>query len=99
MSLKNILVFLIVFSPCLLMAQLDKKEKEIIRSVDRNEESALELLEKSVNINSGTMNFKGVQEVGRLFQSELDKLGFETKLTSGESYGRAGHLVATHQGK
>ena len=99
MSLKNTLVFLIFFSPCLLMAQLDKKEKEIIRSVDRNEESALELLEKSVNINSGTMNFKGVQEVGRLFQSELDKLGFETKLTSGEAYGRAGHLIATHQGK
>ena len=99
MSLKNTLVFLIFFSPCLLMAQLDKKEKEIIRSVDRNEESALELLEKSVNINSGTMNFKGVQEVGRLFQSELDKLGFETELTSGEAYGRAGHLVATHQGK
>jgi len=45
------------------------------------------------------MNFEGVKEVGRLFKSELDKLGFETKLTSGEAYGRAGHLVATHKGK
>ena len=99
MRFKSILVFLLILSPVLVMAQLDTKEKKIVSSVDQHEKEALELLKKAVNINSGTMNFEGVKEVGRLFKSELDKLGFETKLTSGEAFGRAGHLVATHKGK
>jgi glutamate carboxypeptidase len=45
------------------------------------------------------MNFEGVKKVGELFKSELDKLGFKTRLTSGEAYGRAGHLIATKEGK
>ncbi|GAA4312864.1 M20 family metallopeptidase [Pontixanthobacter gangjinensis] len=99
MSLKKLLVILIIFLPSILLAQLDKKEKKIVSSIDKNEKAALELLEKAVNINSGTMNFEGVREVGQLFKSELDKLGFKTELTSGEAYGRAGHLIATHEGK
>ncbi len=99
MSFKSLLVFLIAIFPGLLIAQLDKKEKAIINSIDKNEKQALDLLERSVNINSGTMNFEGVREVGRLYKKELDKLGFETRLTSGEAYGRAGHLIATHKGK
>ncbi|MBT8294986.1 MAG: M20/M25/M40 family metallo-hydrolase [Gramella sp.] len=93
-------LFLLLFTfPFLSSAQLDKKEKKIVASVDKHEEEALDLLKKAVNINSGTMNFSGVQEVGELFKDELNKLGFETRLTSGEAYGRAGHLVATHKGK
>ncbi|WP_026933312.1 M20/M25/M40 family metallo-hydrolase [Christiangramia echinicola] len=97
--LKFIVLIVTFIIPFLSVGQLDKKEKKIVQSVDQHEKEALELLEKAVNINSGTMNFEGVQEVGRLFKSELDKLGFETRLTSGEAYGRAGHLVATHKGK
>ncbi|WP_257710690.1 M20/M25/M40 family metallo-hydrolase [Gramella sp. MT6] len=78
---------------------MHKKEKKIVESVNKHEDAALELLTNAVNINSGTMNFEGVREVGRLFKTELDKLGFETRLTSGDAYGRAGHLVATHKGK
>ncbi|HKJ48229.1 MAG TPA: M20/M25/M40 family metallo-hydrolase, partial [Christiangramia sp.] len=99
MRIKGILVFLLILSPVLVMAQLDTKEKKIVRSIDQNEEEALELLTEAVNINSGTMNFEGVQEVGKLFKAELDKIGFKTQLTSGEAFGRAGHLVATHEGK
>ena len=95
------LFFLIqlIFVPFFLQAQLNKTEKEIIKSVDDHTEESLELLTRAVNINSGTMNFEGVREVARLFKEELDELGFETEITSGESFGRAGHLVATHEGK
>ncbi len=97
--LRSILFSLAIMIPNVSNAQLDRKEKKIIASVNKHEPQALKLLEKAVNINSGTMNFEGVREVGKLFQTELKKLGFETELTSGDAYGRAGHLVATHTGK
>lgn len=99
MNLRSIFLLLLCISPIISFSQLDRKEKKIVKSVDKHEADALELLTEAVNINSGTMNFEGVQKVGQLFKSELDKLGFETRLTSGEAYGRAGHLVATHTGK
>ena len=34
--------------------------------------AALELLERSVRVNSGTLNPEGVREVGRIFRAELD---------------------------
>lgn len=79
-------------------AQNSNTEKKIIKAVDNNTTEAIELLKKAVNINSGTMNFEGVMEVGNLFKFELDKLGFTTELTSGKEFGRAGHLVATREG-
>lgn len=80
-------------------SQSNKKELKIVKAVDKHSEEAIELIKTSVNINSGTMNFKGVMEVGELFKKELDKLGFTTQLTNGEAYGRAGHLIATRKGK
>ncbi len=70
-----------------------------MNSIDRNTEEAIVLLKKAVNINSGTLNFDGVKKVGELFKIEFDKLGFETELTNGEAYGRAGHLIAKREGK
>jgi len=80
-------------------AQKGRVEKRIIKSVDKHLDANLDLLKTSVNINSGTMNFEGVREVGRLYQDKLDALGFSTELTSGKAYGRAGHLVAKMDGK
>ncbi|MBU2929132.1 M20/M25/M40 family metallo-hydrolase [Winogradskyella psychrotolerans] len=80
-------------------SQNNRKEKSIVKAVDQHTEKAIALVKKTVNINSGTMNFDGVQEVGQLYKSELDKLGFKTELTKGDTYGRAGHLIATRQGK
>ena len=56
------------------------------------------LLERAVNINSGTQNFTGVREVGKLFAAELEALGFTTRWVDGSSFKRAGHLVAEHPG-
>jgi glutamate carboxypeptidase len=81
-----------------LLAELDAVERRIVEAVDAQQAAALELLEESVNINSGTMNFAGVQEVAVLFSAELDALGFETGWISGAEFGRAGHLVASRQG-
>ncbi len=73
-------------------------EATIVSYVDAHNAEALALLERAVNINSGTQNAKGVREVGAIFQAEFDKLGFRTRWIDGASWGRAGHLVAEHPG-
>lgn len=71
---------------------------KIVKSIDSRYDAALSLLKESVNINSGTMNFEGVRRVGALYMEELNKLGFETKWSPGESFNRAGHLTAVQRG-
>ncbi|WP_200830095.1 M20/M25/M40 family metallo-hydrolase [Aequorivita antarctica] len=81
------------------IAQNAKIERNIVKSVNKNLDASIELLKKTVNINSGSLNIDGVRKVGELYKAELDKLGFKTELTSGEAYGRAGHLIAKKEGK
>ncbi|NJN29012.1 MAG: M20 family metallopeptidase [Cyclobacteriaceae bacterium] len=80
-------------------AQLSKVEKKITSYVEANNASALKLLEEVVNINSGSMNFEGVQKVGQIFKARLDGLGFDTRWVDGKPFGRAGHLLGYHTGK
>ncbi|MEA3246958.1 MAG: M20/M25/M40 family metallo-hydrolase [Gemmatimonadota bacterium] len=79
-------------------AQLSPRELTIAGAVDRRAPSAIALLERLVNINSGTMNFAGVRAVGDVLREKLDSLGFTTRWVDGAAFGRAGHLVAEHPG-
>jgi len=76
---------------------LSAPEEKIIGSVDAAVPAGLILLERSVNINSGTMNFAGVREVGALFRERFDALGFTTRWVEGAAWNRAGHLIAEHK--
>ncbi|TMQ72625.1 MAG: M20 family metallopeptidase, partial [Candidatus Eisenbacteria bacterium] len=80
-------------------AGLDPTERALARAVDHRAPAALALLERAVNVNSGTMNFDGVRKVGRLFQSELEALGFKVRWVDGAGFGRAGHLIAERSGR
>jgi glutamate carboxypeptidase len=73
-------------------------ERRIVDSVDADNPGALALLEKAVNINSGSQNLAGVKAVGDLFRAEFDALGFKTTWVDGAAFKRAGHLVAEHPG-
>src|SRR5690606_3839517 len=62
-------------------------------------EEAIELLEETVNIGSGTMNHDGVRAVARVLQSELEALGLEAEwIDLDPAVQRAGHLVARQAG-
>ncbi|MDA2928523.1 M20/M25/M40 family metallo-hydrolase [Acidobacteria bacterium AH-259-O06] len=74
-------------------------ERQILKYVDAHAEEAIAFLQKIVNINSGTMNHPGVGEVGRVFQAELDALGFETRWIPMDSVNRAGHLFGERRGQ
>jgi len=70
----------------------------LIEHVDAHNAEALAMLERVVNINSGTMNFDGVRAVGDIFAEELNSLGFKTRWVDGAAFERAGHLIAERQG-
>jgi len=78
---------------------LSDTERAIVKAVDRHVPASLELLERTVNVNSGTMNFEGVRQVGTMFQAEFQALGFETTWIDGAAWNRSGHLVAKRIGK
>jgi glutamate carboxypeptidase len=75
-------------------AGLTPLEAKLAASVDRHLPDALALLERVVNVNSGTMNPAGVRAVSTLLAPEFERLGFQTRWVDGARWGRAGHLIA-----
>ncbi len=97
--MRRLIIVSFVLLSISIHGQVSKTEKRIVASVDEHHQEALKLLEEVVNINSGSMNFEGVKNVGMVFKARLDALGFETKWVDGKAWGRSGHLVAQHKGK
>ncbi len=79
--------------------QLNAIEAKIGKAVEEHWKATLDLLQQSVNINSGTYNIKGVRAVGEIYAKELRALGFTVEWVSlPDSMQRAGHLVAYRKG-
>lgn len=78
--------------------QLSATERRIVAAVDSAVPPALELLERTVNLNSGTHNFAGVRRVADALSREFERLGFTTRWIDGTPWKRAGHLVAERKG-
>lgn len=96
--MKYLFTFLFSIISLNLSAQLSTVESKIVDRVDYNNEEGLELLKEIIAINSGTMNFEGVKQVGDVLRKEFDDLGFETIWEDGSKFNRSGHLIAKHFG-
>ena len=95
------LALLLAISPFLSFAQqkLSPEEKKLVERIDKNYQETVALLEEVVNINSGSLNLEGVREVGRVFEREFQKIGFQTEWVDVPAgVKRAGHFVATRTG-
>jgi len=69
----------------------------MIQAVDASNAGDIALLEKIVNINSGTMNLAGVVKVKDVLEPQIAALGFTTTWHPMDQVdGRAGDLVAEH---
>ena len=78
---------------------LSGTEQRIRDYVRAHEVEQIALLEKAVNISSGTFNLAGVRAVGKLFAPEFSSIGFETSwIALPDAVGRAGHLFAERKG-
>ena len=98
---RQALLLLALVVPQIAFAQaqtLTAAERTVASAVDSHNRDALALLERLVNINSGTMNFAGVRQVGDILRAQFDTLGFKTRWVDGAAFHRAGHLVAEHPG-
>jgi len=74
--------------------ELSEAERTMAAWVDAHVEEAIDLLERTVNINSGTLNHAGVRAVGEVMRPEFEALGFETEWIDVPGTDRAGHLFA-----
>lgn len=80
-------------------ARLAPVEQRMVAVIDAEQERTLALLEKMVNQNSGSLNLAGVEAVGKMVRAELEPLGFQVEWIPMTETGRAGHLLAAHEGR
>jgi len=92
-------IILLIFSSTLTAQNLSETEEAILKTIESNNSQALSFLKKVININSGTMNLKGVKEVGDVFKLEFDKINFKTSwIEMPGEMNRSGHLFAETNG-
>jgi glutamate carboxypeptidase len=72
-------------------------ETALVKAVESGTAADVALLEKIVDINSGTMNLAGVIKVKDILQPQFEELGFKTRWVPMEQLtARAGDLIAEH---
>ena len=98
MNIKAKWLFLSWLVACASFAADDQQNlvEQIMASVAADKAYGTQLLERAVNINSGTDNFAGVKAVADVFAPEFKALGFQVTWLDGRGFNRAGHLVAEY---
>lgn len=93
-------VLILLLGASLAAAQtVSPEERKIVDYVDANTDQAIAFIEKVVNIDSATLNLKGVRRVSRVFEEEFESLGFTTKWVElPKEMNRAGHMFAERKG-
>ena len=79
-------------------APRDPAEKRMVQVIEAEHDRNVKLLEALVRVNSGTMNFKGVEQNAQMMRPEFEALGFAVRWVPMAKAGRAGHLIAEHKG-
>lgn len=90
------ITFILLLTALGAIAQVrDPVEKKILEYIDSHIDPAVELIERTVNIDSPTEDLAGVKAVGRELQKELEAIGLKTKwIDMPAEQKRAGHLLA-----
>ncbi len=84
---------LLLVSSAAMSSGLNADERRMMAWIDANTEDAIDLLEETVNISSGTMNHEGIRALGAVMERELEALGFTAEwIEVPDEMQRAGHL-------
>lgn len=100
-NLKLSSIFLILMLLFTQVAKANNKsiENQISHYINNQQQEQLSLLEKLVNINSGTANMPGVHQIGELLRPQFEELGFTIHwVEEPANMQRAGTLIAEHPG-
>lgn len=93
-------ICLFVMIPFAYAEKLTPIENQIRDYILAKKDEQVSLLEKLVNINSGTTNPSGVHNIGEMLRPEFEKLGFTTQwFEEPAEMQRAGTLIAERHGK
>lgn len=84
--------------PALPAGQLTAIERQIVERVNARADEAVALLERTVNLNSGTLNPAGVRRVAEAMRPDFEAIGFQVRLAEMSAVGRGPHLIAERQG-
>jgi len=96
-NLKLTTIFCILLFLFAQIARAEPIEAVISAYVTTQKQEQLSLLEKLVNINSGTANIAGVHQIGELLRPQFEALGFKVHWEEEPAnMQRAGTLVAEH---
>jgi len=101
MNIKYIFLIttLLIFNQAINAQKLSKLEKKLINTIERNNQEAISFLKDVVNVNSGTLNSKGVKQVGMIFKDAFEKITFNTSwIEMPTEMNRAGHLFVETKG-
>ena len=97
--MRKLLVALAILGSPICHAALTATEKNIADHIIKSEKKQQRFLKQLTNVQSGTLNVKGVRKVGEMVRQELDHLGFKTRwVKEPANMQRAGTLMATHTG-
>jgi len=94
-----VVLLALAWAPARGRAAVSKADRRVAAAVEQRRDDAIALLEQMVNVNSGTMNFDGVREVGRITAASFVTFGFTARWSDGAAWGRAGHLLCERPGR
>jgi glutamate carboxypeptidase len=100
-SARSALAFFLIclISSCCYAQQISPAEQKLLDYIDAHSTEAVTLLEQTVNIESPTENLAGVRQVGMVFKTEFESLGFTARwINMPPEMKRAGHLLAEKPG-
>lgn len=98
MKFVSLAVLALSLVPATAVAKLSPAETKMAATVDTIHEPSITLLQQLVDVNSGSMNLPGVEQVGKMMRAELEPLGFKVEWKPMAAAKRAGHIIATHAG-
>jgi len=94
-----VLLTITIACACANAQTLSPDEQKIANYIDAHHTEQIALIEKVVNLQSPTENIAGVKQVGLVFKSQLESLGFTAKwIDMPAEMKRAGHLIAQTKG-
>ena len=101
-QIRKIAIALALLILCASLASAQKispEEQKLVDYIDAHSAEATALLEKTVNIESPTENLAGVKQVGMVFKTAFESLGFSARwINMPLEMKRAGHLLAEKKG-
>ncbi|MDC3415010.1 M20 family metallopeptidase [Terrihalobacillus insolitus] len=67
----------------------------MIRFLEQQQQNMIDLIERLVNIDSGSINKDGVNEIGKILQEHFQEIGFKVDVVEEQEHGN--HLVIQHE--